>query len=382
MSRKEFFAQLADARRNGFIEFKELKENGQKVVGTYCTYTPKELITASGAIPVGLCGTKEEPIKAAERDLPRNLCPLIKSSYGYGITDKCPYFYFSDMLVAETTCDGKKKMYELLSKVKPMHVMSLPQTTEGKEACELWKNELYKLKSRLEQEFNTEITEQKLKHAIALHNEEHRILREFYELGKLCPPAISGSEMQIVLEANNFTANRDDLLQDVVEITQTIKKEYEQGFKPISKVAPRILITGCPMGGVNEKITKVIEDLGAVVVCFENCGGVKNLELNTDETIDPYDALTKKYLNICCSVMSPNKSRLDLLNQLIDEYHVDGVVEVVLQACHTYNIEAKTIKQFVNVEKETPYLMLETDFSQNDSGQIKTRLEAFIEMLG
>lgn len=93
----------------------------------YCLYSPKEIIMAAGAIPVPLCGTRQDPIPTAEKVLPRNLCPLIKSSYGFAATDTCPYFHFSDILIAETTCDGKKKMYELLGQLKPLHLLQLPQ---------------------------------------------------------------------------------------------------------------------------------------------------------------------------------------------------------------------------------------------------------------
>ncbi len=110
-----------------------------------CIY-PWEIIAASGAIPVGLCGTSEEPIEDAEKHLPRNLCPLIKSSYGFALTEKCPYMYFSDVVIGETTCDGKKKMYELLSKMKRVHIMQLPQTQNTEDAFKLWRNEVIKIK--------------------------------------------------------------------------------------------------------------------------------------------------------------------------------------------------------------------------------------------
>ena len=136
------------------------------------------------------------------------------------------------------------------------------------------------------------------------------------------------------------------------------------------------------MGGVIDKIVKPLEELGAVVVAYENCSGMKNLEELVREDINPIDALAKKYLNIPCSVMTPNKGREELLKEVIDEYKVDGVVEVVLQACHTYNIESHNIKKLVMKEKEIPYIALETDYSTSDSGQVKIRMEAFLELLG
>ena len=137
----EIFETFADARKKGFLAMKAEKDKGRNVVGTFCTYTPKELIYAANAVSVSLCSTTDETIPEAEKYLPKNLCPLIKSSYGFAITDKCPYMYFSDLIVGETTCDGKKKMYELLGEVKDTHVMQLPHT-KNYYSFELWKNEL------------------------------------------------------------------------------------------------------------------------------------------------------------------------------------------------------------------------------------------------
>ena len=100
-----------------------------------------------------------------------------------------------------------------------------------------------------------------------------------------------------------------------------------------------------------------------------------------EDAEDVYDALARRYLNIGCSVMTPNPNRLELLGRLIDEYQVDGVVEMTLQACHTYNIESYGIRRFVNQEKGIPYISIETDYSQADIGQLNTRIAAFIEML-
>ena len=119
----EIFDDFAEARRNSFIAAKNLKDQNIPLVGVFCTYMPQELPLAMGASVVSLCSTSDETISEAEKDLPRNLCPLIKSSYGFAKTDKCPFFYFSDLVVGETACDGQKKMYEYLSEFKPVHVI-------------------------------------------------------------------------------------------------------------------------------------------------------------------------------------------------------------------------------------------------------------------
>ncbi|POP31030.1 hypothetical protein C3B58_18345, partial [Lactonifactor longoviformis] len=134
----EVFEDFAEQRKNSFLAVKELKDQGVPVVGVFCTYLPQEIPAAMGAAVVGLCSTSDETIPEAEKELPRNLCPLIKSSYGFAKTDKCPFFYFSDLIVGETTCDGKKKMYEQLGEFKPVHVMELPNS-QSEDGLQMYK---------------------------------------------------------------------------------------------------------------------------------------------------------------------------------------------------------------------------------------------------
>lgn len=376
----EIFEEFAEARRNGFIAAKNLKEKDIPMVGTFCTYMPQELPLAMGAAVVSLCATSDETIQEAETDLPKNLCPLIKSSYGFGKTDKCPFFYFSDIVVGETTCDGKKKMYEYLGEFKDVHVMELPNSQATKEGFDLWKSEIIKLRGILENKFEVKITDEAVKEAIILKNKERQALKDFYEIGKLNPPALSGQDILKVLYGSTFKFDKNDTIKDVTELAARVKKEYEEGKRLDPK--PRIVVTGCPIGGVTEKVVKAIEDNGAYVVAFENCMGAKAIDRMVDETNeDVYEALAEKYLNIGCSCMTPNPNRIDLLNKMIDEYEADGVVDVILQACHTYSVETLKIKRFVNGEKEIPYMSIETDYSQSDIGQLNTRMAAFIEMI-
>ena len=361
---------------------KELKESGQKVAGIFCTYTPQEVIYAAGLIPVSLCATTEDSIKYAERDLPKNLCPLIKSSYGFAVSDTCPYFYFSDIVIGETTCDGKKKMYELMGDFKNVHVMQLPQNNHNELSLKLWTNEIYKLKRKLEETFDVEITEEKLWNTIKMGNQERRNLRKFFELGKLNPSPLSGVTMSGTQDAFGFNFNREEKNKSIVEKTKEVYEMWEKELKGKKSKRPRILITGCPVGGIREKILTKIEEAGADIVVYENCSGVREkLEL-IDETMDnPIDAIAKKYLNLSCSVMSPNEKRFRDLNMLMDEYQVDAVIEIVLQACHTFAVESTKVKKFVTEKKRKPYMYIESDYSMTDVGQVSTRIEAFLEMI-
>lgn len=375
----EVFEEFAEQRKNSFLAVKELKDKGVPVVGSYCTYFPQELAMAMGAASVSLCSTSDETIAEAEKELPKNLCPLIKSSYGFARTDKCPFFYFSDVVVGETTCDGKKKMYEYMAEFKETYLMELPNT-QREDALVLWRNEMIRFKEYLEKHFETTITEDDIRKAIKVNNEARLALRNLYGVMKHDPAPITGYDLFKVLYGSTFKLDRSLIAGEVNALVEKIEKEYKEGKMQPKK--PRILVTGCPLGGATEKVIRAIEDNGGIVVTYENCSGAKAIDKMVDEDDpDVYGALARRYLNIGCSVMTPNPNRLELLGRLIDEYKVDGVVEMTLQACHTYNVESFGIRKFVNEEKKLPYISVETDYSQADIGQLNTRITAFIEML-
>ena len=376
----ENFETYPEARKKAFLTMKELKEQGRRIVGVFCTFTPWELILAADAVAVVLCGIGDDNIPAAEVRLPKNLCPLIKASYGAAVTDKCPFFYFSDMVLAETTCDGKKKMYELMGELKHCHIMQLPPGRYGKGALEFWKQEVISVKEDLEQFYGITITEQKIRDAIHLRNRERKAVLDFFEVARLKPSPITGYEIMTVISSNEFSPDLEEKIAYLEKRTAELKNLYEREYKG-KPSRPRILITGCPVTGVMDKVIKRIEEMGADVVGYENCCGPREKKNPIDETKDPITAIAEKYLRVNCSVMSPNPGRLEALGTQIDEYQVDGVVEVLLQACHTFAIESDAVKTFVTREKNIPYLALTTDYSTADQGQIDTRLNAFVEML-
>ena len=372
----EIFDEFAEGRRNAFLSVKEQKDKNIPVIGIFCTYFPQELAVAMGASVVSLCATSDETIPAAEEDLPKNLCPLIKSSYGFGKTDKCPFFFFSDLVVGETTCDGKKKMYEYMAEFKPIHVMELPNRV-SEDGLVLWKNEIIRMKEKLEEVFGITITEDDIRKGIQVKNAERSAIKKFYSIMKADELPVSGMDVQKALVGTTFNFDREAIPAQMDEL---IKRIQEEGT--CLEKRPRILITGCPMGGATEKVVQIIEDNGGWCVAFENCTGAKAIEENVDESIeDVYEALPKKYMKIGCSCMAPNENRFELLGKMIDEYKADAVIDMELSACHTYAVETRRVKKFVNDEKKIPYLSIETDYSSADIGQLTTRISAFIEML-
>ena len=374
----EDFETYPEARKNAFLKMKELKESGRRIVGVFCTYTPWELIEAADAAAVVLCGIGDDNIPIAETRLPQNLCPLIKASYGAALADRCPFFYFSDMVLAETTCDGKKKMYEMLAEFKPVHVVQLPnsQTEDG---YELYRKELIRFKELLEEKFEVKITEEAIAKEIKKRNGINRALTRLQYTMAQDPAPVMGLDIINTVYGSGFQMNTDTLEETIDAVTDKIEKEYQEG-KNVGK-KPRILVTGSPSGGAALKVIRAIEENGGVVVCFENCTGMKPLAEVDEKNPDVYDALSRKYLSIGCSCMSPNKARMELLEKLIKDFKVDAVVDLVLQACHTYNVETAMVKKLVKDKMGIPYTVVETDYSQADVGQIQTRMAAFIEML-
>ena len=375
----EVFEEFGEQRRKAFIEIKEYKEKGVPVVGMYCAYFPTELAMAVGAIPVGLCSFSNETIPAAEQKMPKSMCPLVKSSYGFAISDKCPFFHFSDLIIGETTCDGKKKMYEMLAEFKPVFVMELPNS-QSRVSMEFWRSEVIRTKEYFEDFFQTIITEEKIKEAIHLGNEIRKSLLRLCEVMKLEPAPVLGGDLQKIVSGSKYRFDFKTTPAVVDAITDRILEEYHQGKMLESR--PRILVTGCPMGGDSLKVIQAIEENGGVVVAVENCSGVKTLDRMIDEE-DPdiYGAIARRYLSTGCSIMTPNDNRIELIGRIIDEYHVDGVVEMILSGCHATGAEAAYIQQFVTEEKGLPYLSVDTDYSKEDYAQISTRVAALIEMI-
>ncbi len=376
----EQFSQFGEARQNGFLSVKAVKENGGRVAGVFCTFTPLEILDAAGFLPVSLCGMSDEVIPAAEAHLPRNLCPLIKSSYGFALSQKCPYTYFADLIVGETTCDGKKKMYELLGKLKRCYILHLPQGDDPN-ALEGWTKELKRFIAFLEESFDLSITDDALREAARMRNREREKRMRLMELMKLDPPPMRGEQLASVLDGAGFLFEAKSREEKLDSLAEQVTAQYASGERPVPASDKRILVTGCPIGGVLKKTVGLIEKSGGTAVCFENCSGIKAAWQMVDpEASDIVEAIAARYLEIGCAVMTPNSKRFKLLECLVDEYRIDGILEVDLQFCTPYLIESHPVREWAR-EREIPYLGLETDYSQSDAGQLSTRLEAFIERI-
>ena len=374
------YNKLEHLFEQNFIDIAQAKKEGRKVIGYYCLFSPVEIAIAGGAIPVSLCGSKDDPIEEAERVLPRNLCPLIKSSYGSAATDTCPFFCLSDLVVGETTCDGKKKMLELLAQLRPLHILQLPQNQDPETALPFWSDQIERFQERIERETGTRITDDRLSAAIHLTNTERRAKKALMDLAKIRPSPVTGRELLTITHKIGFFMDKRKGIDLIHEFVGELQTSAQHGISPFTPNAPRILLTGVPVGLDSDKVVRLIERAGANVACFESCGGYKSVSI-IDEDKDPLRALAEKYLATPCSIMSPNKGRFELLAELIEAFSIDGVVDLTWQACHTYNVESYRIGKFVEEKFNLPFLHLETDYSESDTEQLRVRIEAFLEMV-
>lgn len=371
------FAGEATKRTLSYLQ--KQRENGKNIVGIYCGYAPLEIIRAMGAAPAVLCAFADKTIEAAETVLPANLCPLIKSSYGFIKTDACPFFAISEAVIAETTCDGKKKMFELISNVKPMHVMDLPQLPDEKEALDHWTVMIKKLKGFLEKTFDRRIDDGEVEEEIRRTNLKNKLMNRIFDFAANTPTPVSWIELYDLTYLGQAAATQDmtALLNDCIA---KLERRVAEGIYHGGKNSPRVLVTGCPVGGDATKVFRIIEEGGGVIVALDSCTGMKAYSGTIAEnTSDPYAALSRRYLDLPCSCMTPNRRRLAELDKMIERFKPDVVIDVILHACHSYNIESYKIREHVTVRHQLPFLKIETDYSQGDAGQIRTRVEALLE---
>ncbi|MDY0163413.1 double-cubane-cluster-containing anaerobic reductase [Desulfobotulus sp.] len=363
-------------------ELQEAKARGAKVVGTFCVFVPEELTLAAGAVHVGLCAGAEAGTEEAEKILPRNTCALIKSFVGFKMARICPFTESCDLVVGETTCDGKKKAYEAFGELVPMHVMELPQTkTDAARA--LFRSEVIRYKEKLETLTGVAITPEKLRAAMATVNAKRKALQRLDALRSADPSPISGRDALLIHQVAfyddpvRFTASINALC-DQMEVRVGAK----EGVSP--KGTPRILLSGCPMAVPNWKLPYITESSGAVIVGEESCIGTRNIRDLTDESAQDMDglidALVDRYLRIDCACFTPNTERMANVVSMARELKADGVLHYGLMFCQPYAHEAIKLEKVLRKE-EIPMLAIETDYSMEDMEQLKTRVEAFVEMI-
>lgn len=358
------------------------KDEGRPVIGTFCVYVPEEIIQAANGVCIGLCGGSQGSIADAEKILPRNICPMVKSAFGFKVGRICPFFQAVDFVYGETTCDAKKKTWELLDQYVPTHVMEIPQMKRERDK-RLWLDEIKDFKKAIEARVGKEISGDELKKGIETLNAKRKAMQRLNSLRHHDPSPISGRDM-LLIQQIAFYDIPERFTAKVHELCDELEGRIRQGNFVAAKGTPRVLVSGTPMALPNWKLHNIIEGAGAVVVNEESCIGTryyKDTIVTEGATMDDMlQQLTERYMKIDCSCFTPNDDRID---QVIKEYResgAQGIIDYCLQFCHTYNIEAVKLHQAC-AREGIPFMAIESDYSPEDVGQLQTRVEAFLEQI-
>ncbi len=363
-------------------ELHDFRATGGKIVGTFCLYVPEEIVRAAGGWCVGLCAGAEFGYDEVERIMPRNTCALIKSFMGFELTSVCPYIREADLIVGETTCDGKKKAYELLGELRNVYVMELPQMKRPQDIA-FYRAELDEFRAKVEELTGKALTAETLKASIREVNDKRRALQRIAATRAASPAPIGGKDALLATQVAFY--------DDVPRFTQmmnVLADELEQRVRDGVGVAPagakRILITGTPMALPNWKLHDIIEKSGGILVGEEMCTGSRYYDAlvpEDGETVEAMlDAIAEKYMDINCACFTPNRGRMDDIVRMAREYNADGVIDYALNFCATYQAEAFTVESVLQ-EEGIPVMKIDTDYSAEDIGQLSTRVEAFLEMI-
>ena len=381
-----YFEELVAAGGIGRVEeiVDEKEASAAIAVGSFCVYSPEELVLAVGGIHFSLCSGTEIATDEVEKYIPRNTCALIKGLIGFRLSGKCPYMQVSDLIIGETTCDGKKKAYETLAEISPaqVFVMSLPNT-KTEDSKKLWINEIKRCAEKVEEISGRKITVEGLKKAFNIVNARRQAQQRLQQLRSAIPAPISGLDALLV---NQFASSADPVrvTHAINELCDELEERIKAGVGVTDKNAKRIIVGGSPMAMPNWKVPGIIENTGAVIVGEESCVGTRTFQnlLDTSfETLEEgYTILAERHMKMDCACFTPNDERPANIMELSKSLHADGYVHYALQFCTPFMMEAFKVKRATE-ENDLSFLKIETDYSQEDVGQLKTRIEAFVEML-
>ena len=356
-------------------EILSAKAGGQKVMGWVCTYVPEELLHAAGALPVRISGyAKETDLQDGTAYFYVNNCSFARSCLQLGLRGEYDYL---DGFVAGSTCDAARRLFDLWRHYVPVpfsHVMTVPRKYSER-ALDLYLSQVVQLKKGLEEHLRVEITDESLMKSIGLYNESRSLLRALNDLRKLDEPPIDGSQTMEVLNASSrmpketFNGCLRELLRDL------------EHSKPGRKGRARIMIAGSALN--NAEFIQSIEQIGGLVVTDELCTGTRYWAdpVNVGDHDEPLKAIARRYLNnFPCARMYPSEERFQRMLHLIREFRVDGVISQTIRYCSPYSNDLPLLADVLN-RNGVPMLSLDVEYGTSGSGQILTRVQAFLEML-
>ncbi|MGZ6202322.1 MAG: 2-hydroxyacyl-CoA dehydratase subunit D [Thermodesulfobacteriota bacterium] len=366
------------------LRAKELKKEGKKIIGYICSFVPLEIIAAAGCIPFRVRGNVNEPITKGDTLLETIVCPYYRSCFDLSVKQK--YDFLSGMVIPHG-CDSMVRSYSAWSYSLPysyFHFINIP-TVCGESSSEFFDAELNTFRKSLEKFAGKAITDDDLAKTIRIYNENRDKVRTLYEFRKIDPPLISGTDLTMVLTAGSSLpiGEFNTLLDQVLAEIGKIKKS------PLKK-GPRIFIDGACLDNI--ELIKLVEEIGGNVVADTICNGARDYFPRTDEGGDPIVALAHRYLDKvnCPKTYRENKtgtfegdiaSRFGDIGAYAKEFKVDGAILYIYKYCDPFGFEVPARKAYyksINV----PLLHLEDVYSAGTISQLRTRIQAFLEMIG
>lgn len=361
---------------------KELKSEGKKIIGYYCCYPPAELLTALDMVPYRITGSVREPLTQVDAYLETIMCPYIRSSFDLALKGN---YDFLDGLVVSHTCDNVERIYDIWRYyLKPAysHFINVPHMMNTA-SVEFYKNELEVYKKSLEEFAARKISNQNLTDAIQLHNENRALLRELYQLRKPSPPLISGVEViQLIVSGMSIPVKEhNDLLRQVIsEVKAREGKSQEK--------AARLMVYGSEIDDI--AFINLIEECGAKVVMDDLCTTTRQFWYDVEKSDDPLGAIAERYLTkiVCPRTYKPRdathledlENRFGYLKQYAEDFRVDGIIMYIIRFCDTQEFDVPDVKEYLE-SLALPVLHIEDDYRVSNVGQLRTRIEAFLEII-
>jgi len=361
------FRQLYQ-NRNDFL--KNWKKQGKKVFGYFCTYTPEEIIYASGILPFRITADTVSTT-LADAHLPDFICPFTRSCFDVALRGE---YKDIDGYVSTYTCDTIRNVLWLWNRYIPaqfMHLISFPSGTTEK-AFDFFLKELLRLKGRLEEFCGMDISNQSLSKAIKVYNENRMLLRKLYDLRKGNPPLISGTEAVEIVRSSMVVPKEEH----TTLLKQFMSEVKDRTDFPEERV--RMLVSGSFIQDIG--LLQTIENSGGTIVADDLCLGSRYFWDRVDVNSEPLKAIAKRYLSrVKCPCRHPPEDRLDYIMKMIKEFKVEGVIFILQKFCDTHFFDYPFMEEKLK-ENGVPVLFIEVAHL-TPMGPIKTRVEAFIEML-
>lgn len=372
--------EIYDYRSN---RARELKAEGKKILGYFCCYPPLEVMNALDFLPIRILGDMDEPITIADGYLPTVMCIFYRSCFDCGMKGR---YDFLDGFVGAHACDGAERtahIWKNYIKTPCNFFLDIPHTSR-EEAIDYFRQQLVYFKETLEEFSGKTLTNDSLKEAIALQNQQRALVRELYNLRKPDPPLITGSEaLQVHIALMMITPDEGNaLLQEVIEEVKTRKETP-------AKKAGRLLVWGSLID--NTAFTDLIEGSGLNIVMEDTALGIRPFWHDIEETDDPFVGLAEHYLKEvkCPRTFIPSgktykedlDNRFSYLQEFAKHWNVNGVFGNIVRNCDIHGYEVPLVKDYLE-GLGLPVLIIEQDYSTAALEPLRTRFQAFAETIG